>query len=100
VDASRTSLSYFLSRCYAEGLSKARVARLAGARSALSSERHYVSHTLVTAVRDELTSLFARGRLSALARLTCLGLGLFYTASGYARGSILMGARFRPGKAV
>ena len=42
VRGDRASWGYLGARCYAEGLSKARVARLAGARRALSSERAYV----------------------------------------------------------
>ena len=41
VPVKRASWSYFCSRCYAEGLSKAVVARYVGAKDSLSSERAY-----------------------------------------------------------
>ena len=45
VPADRASWRYFTARCYSEGLSKATVARLAGARG-LSSERSYTLRVL------------------------------------------------------
>ncbi|MFC5667126.1 glycosyltransferase [Kitasatospora misakiensis] len=46
VPARRASWSYFRARCYAEGLSKATVARHAGQRRALASERGYLRTTV------------------------------------------------------
>jgi GT2 family glycosyltransferase len=53
VTPDRTTLAYFLRRCFAEGLSKAAVADAVGAREATASERTYVTRTL--------TAGFARG---------------------------------------
>ncbi|WP_441248984.1 glycosyltransferase family 2 protein [Kitasatospora sp. McL0602] len=50
VPKARTSWSYFAARCYAEGRSKAQVARYSGTRSALSSERRYLRRTVPSAV--------------------------------------------------
>ena len=41
VPAARQSFSYFRTRCYSEGLSKAQVTRLVGVGAGLSSERTY-----------------------------------------------------------
>ena len=51
-------IGYFLRRCYSEGISKAAVARRAGADAALSTERTYVFSTLsrgvLVGIRDGL----------------------------------------------
>ena len=53
VGAERVKIRYFLRRCYAEGISKAAVARRAGSEMALASERTYVRSTLPKGVRAE-----------------------------------------------
>jgi len=53
VPSDRMTWAYFRARCFAEGRSKARVAHIAGAGSALASERSYVVRTLTRGlVRD------------------------------------------------
>jgi GT2 family glycosyltransferase len=82
VSPERTSLPYFLSRCHAEGRSKAVVARLVGSGVGLQAERAYVRRTLPAGI--------VRGLWSAVRRRTSLGrplailLGLATTAAGYA----------------
>lgn len=83
----RARWRYFRSRCYAEGLSKAIVAELAGADRGLASERSYVTRTLpagiVAGVRDAV-------RERNLAPLACAGAimaGLALTGAGFAVGS-------------
>lgn len=84
IDQSRATWRYFLGRCRAEGCSKARVARLAGASAALSSERSYVSHTIMQAARRELSGVFRRGDTrDSLLRLAALSLGTLSAATGY-----------------
>ena len=56
VPRERSTLRYFLSRCYSEGVSKAVLARLAGTDSGLSSERSYALRTLPSGVWAELKS--------------------------------------------
>ncbi|MER8182024.1 glycosyltransferase family 2 protein [Kitasatospora sp. NPDC094015] len=88
VPPTRTTWSYFSSRCYAEGRSKAMVARHAGPRAALSDERRYLRRTVPAAiVRSVLHARFrTAGTLCAGVGITVLG----YT-SGRA-GSLLAGA--------
>ncbi|MFC9328226.1 glycosyltransferase family 2 protein [Kitasatospora sp. NPDC057015] len=86
VPRARTSWAYFRARCYAEGRSKAQVARLAGARPALSSERRYLLHTLPAAVARGL----GRGELRTVAA-SLAGVGT--TAFGYALGRLARPAR-------
>ena len=83
IDQSRATWRYFFNRCRAEGGSKARVSRLSGASAALSSERTYVTHTIVQAMRRELIEVFRRGRKDSMMRLAALPLGTLATAGGY-----------------
>ena len=86
----RTTLGYFFSRCYDEGLSKTLVVRSVGASSGLSSERTYTLRTLPTGV---VTGVWAavRGDISGLARAATIMAGLAATTAGYVVG------RLRPG---
>jgi glucosyl-dolichyl phosphate glucuronosyltransferase len=83
VDPSRATWRYFLSRCHAEGCSKAQVSRLSGFSAALSSERSYVAHTIIQAVRRELTGLVRRDRKDSAERLIALSLGTLSATAGY-----------------
>jgi len=88
VDDSRRTWRYFLNRCYAEGLSKAQVARLSGMSSALSSERGYLIHAVQQAVYREFSRLCRTGSLDALGRLAALLLGVSWTGGGFATASV------------
>ncbi|MGW6912420.1 glycosyltransferase family 2 protein [Kitasatospora sp. NPDC054939] len=81
VPPSRGTWAYFRARCWAEGRSKAVVARHTGARAALSAERRYVRRTLPAAV---LRSLRA-GRPRAAG---ALGTGAVLAAAGYLTGRL------------
>ena len=87
VTQQRASLSYFVRRCWAEGISKAEVARRVGRSRALSTERHYVSRVLPrgiwTGFHDSIT-----GDLWGVARSLMMILGLATTAVGYCIGTI------------
>jgi GT2 family glycosyltransferase len=80
VTPERASLSYFLARCRAEGISKAEVSRRAGRRDGLASERTYATRTLP---RGVVTAL----REGAYARAGAVVLGLAATTVGYATGA-------------
>ncbi|WP_252396263.1 glycosyltransferase [Streptantibioticus parmotrematis] len=84
VPAARTTRRYFRARCYAEGLSKAAVARLAGPRRALSSERAYLRSALPRAVVRALTP----GTDAGPRTLGALTMGVGATALGYAVGRV------------
>jgi GT2 family glycosyltransferase len=90
VTPERLRVSYFVRRCFGEGLSKARVSRLVGANDGLASERTYVSAVLPRAFGRELGRAL-RGRLAGLAAATlivtgvgCAGLGYGYGRLGFA----------------
>ena len=85
VPAARTRFSYFRSRCYAEGLSKALVTASVGTADGLSAERRYTTRTLPSGVARGLADA-ARGDLSGLGRAGAIVAGLGATAAGYASG--------------
>lgn len=87
VPASRCTWSYFVRRCYGEGLSKAVVSELVGSDRALSSERDYVRHTLPAGFA-RYSSQFVRGDRGAAGRAAALVVGLGATTLGYGRGLI------------
>ncbi len=84
VPARRATWSYFHSRCYAEGLSKAVVARHAGSRPALASERGYLRSTIPRAVGRALRPGGGSDPLTLAALATGVGGALL----GYAVGRI------------
>jgi GT2 family glycosyltransferase len=88
VPAQRTTWDYFHSRCYAEGLSKAQVAFLAGVGDGLSSERTYTSRTLPRAVVRGLADAVLRRDLSGLLRAGAIIAGFSYTVLGFLTGVI------------
>lgn len=87
VSADRTTLRYFASRCWAEGISKALVTGLVGGRDGLSSERAYVVRTLGRGVGRGLRDA-VRGDRSGLARSGMIVAGLGITVAGFARGQL------------
>lgn len=83
VPAARARLTYFLSRCFSEGLSKALVSALVGAESGLASERAYTVRTLPSGVVRGLSDMLLRRNPWGAARSTAITIGLFVTAMGY-----------------
>ncbi|MEO5574739.1 MAG: glycosyltransferase family 2 protein, partial [Gaiellaceae bacterium] len=86
VPASRAGWRYFTSRCYAEGLSKALVARFAGAGAGLSSERTYTFRTLPRGVARGISDAL-RGDVAGLGRAGAIVAGLLVTTTGYLVGT-------------
>lgn len=94
VSLDRVHPRYFVSRCWHEGLSKARVARLASGAEALSAERTYATRTLphgiARAVREGDT---AAERVRACTRGAAIVVGLASTAFGYVAGATVFRRR-------
>jgi glycosyltransferase involved in cell wall biosynthesis len=92
VTAERATWDYFFSRCYAEGISKAQISRLVGARDGLSSERKYTLSTLprgvLSGVADSLRHFDPQGVSSSAAIVAGLGV----TTAGYLRGKLARNA--------
>jgi GT2 family glycosyltransferase len=87
VTAARATVAYVHRRCYAEGLSKAVLARLAGPRDGLSSEARYLTRTLPRAfVRHLLAGL--RGDAGGVRRAAVLFSGTWLTAVGWLTGTL------------
>lgn len=87
VPAARGTLRYFVSRCRAEGRSKALLARFVGSTDGLASEREYTARTLPRGVLRGLRDA-ARGDLHGLARAATIVAGLATTTLGYVSGRL------------
>ena len=90
VPAERGTWRYLVRRCWAEGLSQARVAALAGRSSALSDERGYAMGTLPSAVVQALEEAVRRGRVTALGRAIAVMIGLSVTTGGFLVGHLML----------
>lgn len=88
VGAERMTWAYFRSRCYAEGLSKAMVARVAGRSPALSAERAYVIATLPRGIARGLRDGVG-GDPTGLPRALAMAAGLATTSAGYLAGTFV-----------
>lgn len=85
VACDRGTWRYFASRCWAEGLSKAIVARLVGRGDGLSSERSYVTRTPPHGMAAGIAAA-AHGDVSGLGRAAALTAGV--TTAGYLKGRL------------
>ena len=95
VPASRATLRYFVSRCYAEGRSKALIAALVGNADALATERTYTAHVLPAGVARGLSDALLRLDPGGLRRAAAIVLGLAVTALGFARAKLVQGPALR-----
>jgi GT2 family glycosyltransferase len=93
VPLNRAHWTYYRSRCYSEGWSKAIMAKLVGYRDGLASERSYTLHVLPLGVVQGLTDVL-RGDLAGLGRAAAIAAGLAITTIGYIMG--LTVNRFQP----
>lgn len=93
VGGERLGVRYFLKRCYAEGLSKARLKQAASGLPALASERRFVLVTLPVGVLRECLAL-TRGDVAGPLRAFMLCAGFGATLAGYALARMRL--RLRP----
>jgi glucosyl-dolichyl phosphate glucuronosyltransferase len=100
--ASRANWTYFVARCYAEGLSKAKVTGFVGSRDGLSSERSYTLRVLPLGFARSIAQALLHGDRSGFARAAAILTGLACTTGGYLAGrldGLVKGFRSaRPGK--
>jgi len=87
IPPSRISWSYFRSRCYSEGLSKAIMSRFVGSKDGLSSERSYTYRILPMGIARGVGDAFLRGDWSGLERALAILTGFAFTVTGYVSGS-------------
>ncbi|GHO81115.1 glycosyl transferase family 2 [Ktedonobacter sp. SOSP1-85] len=88
VPGQRAQWSYFWSRCYAEGISKAFITRYVGTKDALSSENTYTFHTLPRGVTRNIKSVFTQHNPGGLLKAIAIITGLGVTAGGYIIGRL------------
>lgn len=88
VPGDRSRWAYVWRRCWAEGVSKASVRRLADPRSALASERSYALRTLPRGAARGLGDAITRRDPLGASRALAIGAGLGVTAAGYAAGRV------------
>jgi len=87
VSRTRCTFSYFMSRCFAEGISKAAVTASVGSDDGLSTERTYITRALPLGVIRGVADLF-RGDPSGAGRAGAIVAGLGMTSFGYLRGKL------------
>ncbi|GAA2262273.1 glycosyl transferase family 2 [Streptomyces ruber] len=87
VPAARERFAYFRTRTYAEGLSKALVARSVGADKGLESERRYATRVLPAGVARGLRDALL-ARPGGAGRAGAIVAGVLTAAGGYAVGSV------------
>lgn len=90
VPDSRCSVSYFVSRCYAEGISKARVTANVGRVDGLSAEYSYTRRALPLGVVRSVADLF-HGDIAGIGRAAMIVTGLSVTTIGYIRAKARLG---------
>jgi GT2 family glycosyltransferase len=90
VPSDRTRWSYYCSRCFSEGISKACVSRRVGAKDTLASERSYTFQTLPQAVIRGLIDTLFHHDLTGFAKAGAIIVGLVVTTTGYFVGNILL----------
>jgi hypothetical protein len=88
VPANRGTWSYFVSRCYAEGMSKRMVTRLVGADDGLASERAHVLRALPRGVVRGVVDSVAHRNWVGISRAVAIVAGLTLTTAGYLRGGL------------
>ncbi len=87
VPRARCRFSYFTSRCFAEGISKAQITTTVGGADGLSSERRYVTRTLPKGIAGGVADLL-RGDPWGAGRAGAIVAGLTGATAGFIIGSI------------
>lgn len=90
VPVARTHLTYYLRRCYDEGVGKALLSRIVGVGAGLSAERTHVVRTLPRGVWHGVQDA-VQGDLSGLGRAAAIVVGLIVTTLGYLIGLAVVG---------
>lgn len=83
VPPGRSTLRFFIVRCYNEGQTKADMATLLGRQKGLQDERRHVTRTLPAGIGRELGQAFASQEFVAAKRASAIGVGLCAAGLGY-----------------
>ncbi len=87
VSEDRVRYRYFVTRCWAEGLSKALISTMVGREESTSDERAYSTKVLPRAVLGDLRRAVTGTPVAAL-RAATIVVGFVVTAAGFARGTV------------
>ncbi len=90
VPQERLRLSYFIARCYDEGVAKAALVGFLGSEDGLAAERAYTRRTLPRGVAGGLWATLTGRDLAGIGRAAAIVVGLGATVAGYLR------ARYQP----
>ncbi len=90
VPSSRSRLSYFLSRCYDEGLAKASIVEFVGGQDGLAAERFYTARTLPRGFVRGLKAATLGGEPAGAVRSASILVGLAATSAGYLLGEVAL----------
>jgi len=88
ISPARAHLSYFLKRCYAEGISKATITGHVGAKDSLASERSYMLFMLPRGIARGLAVSIFQHKPTGILRAGAIIAGLLTTIAGYVVGNI------------
>jgi glycosyltransferase involved in cell wall biosynthesis/GT2 family glycosyltransferase len=91
VPESRSRLSYFVSRCYDEGVAKASIVGFLGGQDGLASEREYTARTLPRGFLNGLRTTLLGHDTTGIARSFSIALGFAATTTGYLAGKATLG---------
>ena len=94
----RARWKYFLSRCYAEGLSKAQVASFEGVTSGLASERTHAMKVLPRGVVRGVANTIAGRDPSGIVQGVVIVIGLGVTTAGFVKGTLTERRARLPGR--
>jgi glycosyltransferase involved in cell wall biosynthesis len=83
VPPNRSTVRFFVQRCFNEGQGKAEIATLRGSRQALEEERRHATKILPQGIRRELRKAITSGEFAAALRASAIGLGLTSAGLGY-----------------
>ncbi len=88
VPQARIQWRYFISRCFAEGLSKAQVSNFVGKKNGLQSERAYTMKTLPKGFLNYLSAGLRLRQKALILRALAIVSGLLITTGGYLIGNL------------
>jgi Glycosyl transferase family 2 len=83
VPPGRSTLRFFVVRCYNEGQTKADMASMLGPQKGLEDERRHATKTLPEGIARELRHAVMRQQVDAAQRASAMGLGLCAAGLGY-----------------
>lgn len=83
VPPGRSTLRFFMVRCYNEGQTKADMATMLGAHEGLQDERRHAVKTLPAGMTRELRQAITRKEFIAAQRASAIGVGLCAASLGY-----------------